>query len=83
MATSVERRRKAIRAIVDYALPDPRADVVLVRRADLIARIEPLATLGRTDRWRGEVERWADLVSTEPLRWAVTQGAIYAAYAAD
>jgi hypothetical protein len=51
--------------------------------ADNIAK---LAALGRTDRWRKAITRWADEVrqaTPETLHWAYFQFAVYAGHASE
>lgn len=48
-------------------------------RVWIAERIRTLLPLGRTDRWQGRVEGWAQMVEEEgnPLDWAFLQGAVY------
>lgn len=61
---------------------------------EIAANIRKLAALGRTERWRAAIDRWAAMVEETPqeapwpedgrrqyLRWAFLQGAIYAGHA--
>lgn len=59
-----------------------RIDIMSAAEVDAaVAKIRELADLGRTDRWKHAVDRWAGLIEETPenRRWALIQGSIWAA----
>ena len=54
-------------------------------RKEIAELIRPLAELGRTDRWKGNVEAWASAVedNKNTLGWAFLQYSVYTGYAAE
>lgn len=84
---AVETRFAAIKAHSDKWRPESN-DYRLIENADveqIIAEIEAMKSLGRTDRWQDSLTGWINMIREYPesLDWAITQGAIYAAYAAE
>lgn len=82
--TATERRYEAVGAITHEFINSRtgRFNTKVVTRATVIARIQKLSSLGRTDRWKLAVENWAMMVQCNPLRWAILQGAIFTNFAA-
>lgn len=84
---STERRYAAIKAHSDKWRPEHNG-YRLIDNADpeqIIAEIEAMRSLGRTERWQNSITGWVNMIHEYPesLEWAVLQGAIYAAYAAE
>lgn len=84
---SVERRYAAIKVHSDKWRPESNG-YLLIENADveqIIAEIEAMRSLGRTERWQDSLTGWINMIREYPdnVEWAVLQGGIYAAYAAE
>jgi hypothetical protein len=79
-----DRRYEAIRTVSGahlQAVELPMGDAAVCA---LLQDILALKALGRTDRWKDAVQRWAELITETPenRRWALIQGSIWAAHQA-
>lgn len=92
MTPSQTRRFAAIGGIVAAHLNESNGYTLSpdLDRDALARDIRDLARLGRTDRWRATVERWALMVSDDQsrtdlghARWALVQGSTYAGWDAE
>jgi hypothetical protein len=85
--TAVEKRYAAIKSTSDRFRPESNGYHLIgsATAEDMIADIEAMRSLGRTDRWQGNLTQWIEMIREYPnnLEWAHLQGAIYAAYAAE
>lgn len=83
MPTPQDRRFAAIRAIGKRFITEEGNLAAGVYAEEVAQEIEKMASLGRTERWKGTVAYWASMVreSTEPnshgLEWAIRQGSIF------
>jgi hypothetical protein len=82
-----EKRFEAIRAISDKYRPESNGYMLIddAKVEDMISDIEALFSLGRTERWHNSLKRWIDMLNEYPgsLDWAILQGGVFAAYAAE
>lgn len=91
-----ERRFAGIRAVTELALDSDNDYIVnpLITVDEIVACIEELRGLGKTDRWQNAITRWRGMVRecndyhphSEPwkrhLHWAILQGNVYMGHAA-
>lgn len=79
-----QKRYDAIQAITHEFIDVSTGMETTDDREAVGRKIIELWELGRTERWRVAVREWCDLVcdSSNPLRWAIIQGAIYTAFQA-
>jgi hypothetical protein len=90
--TAVEKRYDAIKAVSERVVTVKPSglgtDWHTRDRATVAGFIRELSKLGRTERWKANVESWACMVETEESdkdfsEWAFFQGGIWTSYAAD
>lgn len=87
MTQAQRYRQEAIGMLSELYLPASR-DYEFppdVSREEIAGNIAKLAQLGRTERWRAAIRRWAAMVRANDgnLRHAFLQGMIYAGHACD
>jgi hypothetical protein len=90
--TAVDKRYSAINAVstrvVTVKPGGLGTDWHSRNRQEVAGFIRELSKLGRTERWKAQIEGWARMVETEESdkdfsEWAFFQGGIWASYAAD
>lgn len=88
MTTQAEQRRyDAINLIVTEAVDGKGKLRRGANQEDIRCRVLALKEIGRTDRWRHTVVRWAAMVNSAntvtDLEYAVLQGSIFAGHAVE
>jgi len=88
---AADKRSIALGMIVELYFPSPPGakygtDFIGTDPNAIADNIAKLDVMGRTDRWKAAIRRWAGMVrNAEPgsLRWAFLQGLIYAGHASN
>jgi hypothetical protein len=85
MATKAsDKRFNAIAEFTETYRPQSNGYLLLAgsKAEDMIADIEAMRKLGRTERWQNALTGWIKMINEYPndLEWAVLQGGIYAGH---